>query len=206
MSTEYYFYLVEKRKDGKFYPLFETKDNFLKEVAALPTYYENTDFVSEYFSHLKKEDFSDELSKLLELEKRETNIMSCSLSDLRFRRNFIRSGYFLKKEVQMYLNPELEEEVRQNMIEEGIIFYDWIPAEVYAEKLKDDLIFGLPKNEEEPDEDNEEETSDNIKNSREYMFFCYPDFNSIEYFVNKLFVIAEPFRNENEIYILTENF
>ena len=66
------------------------------------------------------------------------------------------------------------------------IFYDWMPPEVYAEKVKNEYIFGKPDN-----QFDAEGGLIEIHSVTDYMFFMYPDYHSEEYEVHIIETIAD---------------
>lgn len=87
--------------------------------------------------------------------------------------DYIKSGYFLIKDVEKYLI---------NKDSYGL-FYERLSPEVYVEKLKTESVLGVPKQKKD-DEGYDIETY----SCSDYMYFSYPDYFSEEY---ESFIIKE---------------
>ena len=130
----YYNYYIGYRKDGKIYPWgpYDAKGSLRPMICSSKSF--ASDLHEEFYTISEKQ-ASEELCKEFEYETWEgtkrLDVKYLSEKDLP-KGSFIKTGYFLIKDVQAYENDE-------NGDFEG--FYDVISPEVYAAKLQYEMMF-----------------------------------------------------------------
>lgn len=179
----YYNYSLGYKQDGKIYPLFPfDKDGKLKNILSLSRSFEHG--LNELFERIPDEMLSEEIIEQFDyyykIDKEDRNNYDCVFyADIKAlpEGDYIKSNYYLLDDIERYLRRD----------EEGVylgdLFYDYIPKDVYAIKLQQELIFGKPTPQYDC-EGNELETH----SCRDYAYFTYPQYDSIEY---DAFVIRE---------------
>lgn len=179
MSYYYDYYIGYQTPDKKIYPVgpFDAKGNIHAALTRSRSFASN---LHEEFYYIKEKSITDELIDALGYagngeEKKFENGKFLPLSELPIG-SFYKDGYFLIEDVMRY-NRTGEAE-----------FYDYIPKEVYAAKLQNEITFGPPLPE--TDEFGQEVTP---KSCRDYMYFVYPDRESKEYEAHIIRLTAEMF-------------
>lgn len=191
----YYSYYVGYKKDGKIYPLgpYNCRGQLWNLFSRSRSFASK---LYEEFHEVTEDMISDELRKAFEYTDWNGNkvcrVKFLPKDDLP-KGSYIKSGYFLIKDVQEY------EETNDS---EGL-FFDHISPEIYAAKLDHEMKFGKnpPQKDAEGFEHQEPSASD-------YMFYAYPDWDSAEYeadFIREFayhFVDNETMLDSDEIVIL----
>lgn len=172
----YYNYYLGYKKDGKIYPLgLFDGDGKIHNVFS-----RSRSFAShlwEKFRPIKDDEITDELKKAFPYEFEADDDNSCFRaprmevlpeSELP-NSDFVKSGYFLIDDVVQY---------RESGNDSEGLFYDRLSPEVYAARLPIDMKKSTkPKRRAvsyEEDEGEEHLATD-------YMYFCYPDYDCVEY-------------------------
>ena len=168
MSTEYYFYLGYRDNNTEKIHALGPYDNTGK---LKPFYYCSSAISDVFYDYYNKANIKELDESIIEdfasEDKEESycyyiNIDECADT------NFCKSGYFLIDDVERYKSEG------SYILDE--IFYEKLDPLVYAEKLKNERMFGPPKT------ITDCEGNDITPRSMsEFMYFCYPDFQSIEY-------------------------
>jgi hypothetical protein len=94
--------------------------------------------------------------------------------------DFIKRGFFLVDDVKAYETNKYIDE----------IFYDTLTPVEYAARLKNELLFGPPR-----DKYDEEGGKFDIHSASEYMYYAYPDYNYKEYEAHILRTVADSLFN-----------
>lgn len=168
MSYYYNYYIGYKTANETIFPLGPFDMNGVMHPALSKSRSFASDLHNDFYCILEK-NVSDELTNALGYvwqegeEKTFRNGKYLPLSELSGG-NFIKDGYFLISDVEHYLETGETE------------FYDYIPKEVYAARLQNEITFGPPLKE--TDEFDQDVTP---RSCRDYMYFAYPDVNSKEY-------------------------
>lgn len=176
----YYNYYVGYKKDGKIYPWgpYDAKGN-LKPMISLSRSFASD--LHEDFNAVSDKEVSDELRKEFEYEDwnkvKRLDVKYLSEKNLPTG-SYIRTGYFLIKDVQTYENDEYGN---------FECFYDVISPEVYAAKLQHEMMFG--KNQPKKDDEGYEYTE---PNASDYMYYAYPNYETKEYesFILRQLIVA----------------
>lgn len=171
MSYYYNYFLgYRNNDDGLIYPLgpYDMNGN-LHDVFSRSRSFASD--LHERFSLIKEKEFSDELRKEFTYRGLEGNqslgeVRYCPLSQLPDG-SYLKKGYFLIDDIKRY---------ERNGHDAFDLFYDYIPVEIYAQMMKNELTFGAPKN----IYDCEGEEIE-IHSCRDYAFYMYPDDSSEEY-------------------------
>ena len=175
----YYNYYIGYKKDGKFYPW----GPFNAAGTLKPALSRSGSFASdlhESFRLIKKEEVSEELRKYFEYkgwdEKKVLEKIKYYRVDDLPKESFIKTGYFLTKEVRAY------EESQKN---EGWFdgFSDVLSPQVYVAKMFHEMAYG--KNQPQKDVEGFEYTE---PNASDYMYYMYPDYSCKEY---EAFILRE---------------
>lgn len=165
----YYKYYIGYKKDGKIYPWGPYTANGDLEPVVNRSRSFASDLHKEFYV-VSEDEISEELRKEFEYEdwngNKRVDVKYLSEDDLPTG-SYIRTGYFLIKDVQAYENNEY------GYFED---FCDVLSPEIYAAKLQHEMMFGKnqPKNDAEGDEYTEPNASD-------YMYYAYPDYETKEY-------------------------
>ena len=192
----YYNYYVGYKKDGKIYPWGPYNANGKLEPMVSRSRSFASDLHEEFYAVSDKE-VSEELRKEFEYEDwtkvKRVDVKYLSEKDLPTG-SYIKTGYFLIKDVQAYENDECG-----NF--EG--FYDVISPEVYAAKLQHEMTFG--KNQPNKDDEGYEYTE---PNASDYMYYAYPDHDTKEYesfILRQLIEALRDYRMGNDVeYVVLE--
>lgn len=189
MSTYYYFYVgYIDNKTKKVSPMGPFDDQGkLQEI-----FYKTGGSVSEMyrlFEHVNYEDIDEKYQEEFSDESwNDENIRKSILYMLPVDElpdsNFIKSGYYLVKDVEDYLKDDDHCEF------DG--FYQRIDPILYAEMVKQEVMFGKPKSEK--DEDGYDIP---VYSASDYMWFSYPDYYGQEY---------ESFRCKNAYSVLYDSY
>lgn len=180
MSWYASYYIGERKKDGKIYPLknFDETGNFY------PVFTRSRSFASDLYEDmapLRQEDMSDELKKWFSSEDgadyRIINERDLGSDD------YIKRGYYLIDDVKEYLNGNPDDF-------DG--FYRKLDPITYAERFRNEQVFGAPQHEE--DEFGNDVTPPPIS---DYMYFTYADIYSREYEVFMLRSAIDCYNNES---------
>ncbi|MCR4805731.1 MAG: hypothetical protein K5981_08775 [Clostridia bacterium] len=165
----YYNYYVGYKKDGKIYPWGPYNANGKLEPMVCRSRSFASDLHEEFYA-VSDDEVSEELRKEFEYEDwgniKRLDVKYLLEKDLPTG-SYIKTGYFLIKDVQAYENDEYGDF-------EG--FSDVISPEVYAAKLQHEMMFG--KNQPEKDDEGYEYTE---PNASDYMYYAYPDYETKEY-------------------------
>ena len=165
----YYNYYIGYKKDGKIYPWGPYNANGKLEPMVSRSRSFASDLHKEFYP-VSDEEVSEELRKEFEYEDwneaKRLDVKYLSENDLPTG-SYIRTGYFLIKDVEAYANDE-----HGNF--EG--FYDVISPEVYAAKLQHEMMFG--KNQPKKYDEGYEYTE---PNASDYMYYAYPNYETKEY-------------------------
>ena len=170
MSYYYNYFLGYQRNDnGLFYPLGPydmngTMHNVLSRSRSFAS------DLHERFYLIPKEKYSVALEEEFRYEDYSGKAY---IGDVRFAYlgslpsgSYIRKGYFLIDDIIAY-------ERGGDIFE---LFYDYIPLEVYAQRMQNELTFGPPKPK--TDEFGEEYE---VHSCKDYAYYAYPDYTSEEY-------------------------
>ena len=168
MSTVYSYY-IGYFKDNKIYP-FGPFNCFGKYVPVLERTRSFASDLYQSFHTVSKDVISDEfIQKVYNLKDGETYQLEYIPVSYEYIKdlgddNFIKTGYFLKEDVEEYF--------KNGKDPEGL-FYSRIDPVIYAELVKDEAIYGYRE---------QDENSDRVVyNASDYMYFAYPDYLSREY-------------------------
>ena len=189
----YYNYYVGYIKDNKIYPWGPYDANHRLKYALSKSRSFASDLHYE-FNVVSEEQISNELRKQFEYTDYQDNIVMPTVKYLPVKdlpsSNFIQKGYFLINDVQEY-----EKDGCGNGSD---YFYEKLTPQVYTAKLEAQIKFGPNK----PDENGYTE-----HNASEYMYYAYPDYNSMEYeaFILKVFAAAiESYSLSCDEYVILE--
>ena len=180
MSYYYTYYIGYKDGDDKISLLgpFDNKGN-LKDVLCVSRSF--IDDLDEYFADVGATVFTTEDRARLHLDDDGFARISCATLDELPSGDYIKRGYFLIDDVKYYLDYG----------DNSDIFYDSMSPEIYAAAAANELKFGYhPKKDEEG----------NIfsHSCADYMYFCYADYASKEYYSSILRNAACRFTKYNE--------
>lgn len=179
MSTYYNFFIgYIDNKTKKVYAIgpYDNKSE-LKSI-----FYKTSSFISELykeFAHVDVDRIDDSIKEEFTYTWNKTdgsgtnttsNLYVLPVEDLPDD-NFVKSGYFLIKDVEEYLKDSYDFDG----------FYETVDPILYAEMVKQEVMFGKPK----PEKD-EEGYEIPVYSASDYMYFAYPDYNSMEYEVHRL--------------------
>lgn len=177
----YYDYYIGYRKKGEdediVYPLgpydYQGK---LKSVLCKSRSFASD--LHEDFTRISNDKVTKELLNALEWEDTKGAIIKyLSVKDLGSS-DFIKTGYFLIKDIETYYKYKDE-----CSIGDLDIFYDKLTPELYALKMQNELAFNV---QEAPITKDDEGYEVETHLCRDYAFFSYPDYSSKEY---EIFVI-----------------
>lgn len=206
MSYYYTYYLGYEDKEGKVYPLGPY--DYYKHLC--PVLCKSRSFASllyKNFRPIEKENASKELKKEFSYEfeddeKDESKYCSIKKLDVDSlpKKSFIKSGYYLIKDVKIYENYLENDNVE---LPDGI-FEEKITPIVYTNMLTNELLLNQGSQIiSVVGEDNGEENEDNTDNGMDllepqysagdYMYYSFPDFASEEYEAHLLREAAESF-------------
>lgn len=174
MSSYFYFYVgYIDNKTKKVHPMGPFNDQGkLQEI-----FYKTGSFISDMyhsFEKVKLEDIDEKWQEKFSVtygineEKRES-VLLMQYPDQLPDSNYIKSGYYLVKDVNEYLKSEESGDDFDG-------FYEKIDPLMYAELVKQEVMFGKP----EPKKD-EEGYEIPVYSASDYMWFCYPDYYGEEY-------------------------
>ena len=171
--SHYYNYFIGYRSEGKFYPL-GPYDCFgkLRDVVSKSSSFASD--LHEDFNPIPKEDYSEELLKEFTHENYNGDEVTEEIKYLPIEylteEPFVKSGYFLIRDVMQYERSLKDDEVWFDG------FYDCLTPTVYNAMLEHELKFGRPK----PikDEFGEEIQPESVT---DYMYYSYPDFHCKEF-------------------------
>lgn len=181
----YYHYYLGYIKDNKIYPwgLFSADGKLSPVLSKSRSFASN---LHDFFNIAKKDQISDELRKYFEYKNWNEEIVMDTIKYLAVEDlpsgSFIKTGYFLIEDVKKY------EETHDNTE----LFFETITPIIYAEMLKNELIFGTPSlaTDEEINRDIYPKYS-----ASDYMFYAYPDYDSAEYESTILQKVMESMRD-----------
>lgn len=170
MSYYYNYFLgYQRNDDGLIYPLgpYDMNGNLHNVFDRSRSFASD---LHERFSLIPEEKYSEALKKEFEYidytgEKCLGNVRYLPLNELPDS-NYIRKGYFLIDDIVKYEQGESVWE----------LFYDYIPTDVYAQRLQNEITFGEPK----PVVDCDGYEIE-VHSCRDYVFYAYPDYSSEEY-------------------------
>ena len=166
----YYSYYIGYKKDGKIYPwgLYNAKGKLEPVISRSRSFASS---LYENFHLVREKQVSEELRKEFEYEDDWTETKQIDVKYLLEKElptgSYIKTGYFLIKDVEAYKNNKYNFEG----------FFDVVSPEIYAAKLQHEMIFG--KNQ--PKVDVEEGYEYTEPNASDYMYYAYPDYNTEEY-------------------------
>ena len=163
----YYSYFLGYMKDNKIYPY--APFDFRGKMK--PIVEKSRSFASDLhhdFWIVQDNQITDELREQFEYEdwlgNKITNVRYLPIEDLPSD-DYIKKGYFLIEDVQTW----------ETEGDDGL-FYHMLTPEVYAEKMRNEIIFG--KNQPKKDIEGEEYTE---PNASDYMYYAAPWYNSEAY-------------------------
>lgn len=170
MSVEYN-YFVGYKKDGKIHILGPYNHN--KELC--PVLNKSRSFASklyELFRPVRDDEISEELADEFMEHDSYSNASYLDCRVLAYKDlpsdDFIKSGYVLEKQVM--------DSFKEDEYFDG--FYDVLSPEEYAVKAEHELKYGWTK----PDDTESEYLSEaDCHSAKEYVFFAWPDYSSIEF-------------------------
>lgn len=180
----YYNYYLGYKKDDKIYPLglFDPDGKFHSVLSKSRSFASD---LHEDFLYVKEESFTEELMAVFSYEDFDGEIITYEAREVRYlpvsdlpTGSFIKSGYFLIDDVRVY------EETKDV---EGL-FYDWYSPSTYMGLVQAEKLAGV-RNAGVDVEGNEYE----IHSAADYMYFCYPDYNSKEYEADFLRGVADAY-------------
>ena len=166
----YYSYYIGYKKDGKIYPWgpYNAKGKLEPVISRSRSFASS---LYENFHLVREKQVSEELRKEFEYEDDWTETKQIDVKYLLEKElptgSYIKTGYFLIKDVEAYKNNKYNFEG----------FFDVVSPEIYAAKLQHEMIFG--KNQ--PKVDVEEGYEYTEPNASDYMYYAYPDYNTEEY-------------------------
>ena len=166
----YYSYYIGYKKDGKIYPWgpYNAKGKLEPVISRSRSFASS---LYENFHLVREKQVSEELRKEFEYEDDWTETKQIDVKYLLEKElptgSYIKTGYFLIKDVEAYKNNKYNFEG----------FFDVISPEIYAAKLQHEMVFG--KNQ--PKVDIEEGYEYTEPNASDYMYYAYPDYNTEEY-------------------------
>ena len=174
----YYNYFIGYKHNGKIYPLGPyTAAGKRKDVISRSRNYASE--LHEELWFLSDDMISDELRKEYEFENYEGNKVMPPLKYMELtslpKGSYIRKGYFLIKDVDLYEKSEDPED----------LFYESMSPAAYAAMAKNEMLFGEPEDEFDCEGEKIERHS-----AGEYMFYAYPDYSSKEYEAEVLRTVA----------------
>ena len=179
----YYNYYIGYKKDGKIYPLGPYGAD-KKLHCALSRSRSFASDLHEDFYYINDELMSDELRREFTYnnwkdEPEVAKIKYLPITELP-NGSYIKKGYYLIDSIQTY-----EYECKNNGVPIDVydLFYDYIPSEIFAQKMQNELAFGKP----EPEYDCEGEEIP-VNSCRDYAFYAFPDYTSEEY---EAFILKE---------------
>ena len=191
MSTYYYFYVgYIDNKTNKVHPMGPFDDyGKLKEI-----FYRTGSSISNMVDAFESVNFDDIDEKYQEKfsnpswndENKRTSTLRMQYIDQLPSSDFIKSGYFLVKDVNEFLKD------KENNTYDFDGFYEKVDPILYAEMVKKEIMFGKPK----PEKD-EEGYEIPVYSASDYMWFSYPDYWCEEY---------ESFMCKNAYHILYDSF
>lgn len=168
----YYSYFLGYMKDNKIYPY--APFDFRGKMK--PIVEKSRSFASDLHSKfwvVGKDQITDELREQFEYTdwqgNKSTDVKYLCITDLPSD-DYIKKGYFLIEDVQAW----------ETEGDDGL-FYHMLTPEVYAEKMRNEIIFG--KNQPKKDIEGEEYTE---PNASDYMYYAAPWYNSEAYEVHLL--------------------
>ena len=162
----YYNYYLGYKFENKFYPIgpFNHKGDFIPIISRSRSFASNW---HDDFSIIKDNEKSQELEDVLPPDE--------TIKFYKFNENendnFMRRGYYLIKDVVAY-------EQEPYWWDAGDWFYNSMTPLEYAEKLQKEMLYNLKPIPVDVDEESELEYS---SCAADYMYYSYPDFNSVEY-------------------------
>ena len=188
MSYYYTYYIARQDpKSGMIYPL----GPYNKKGKLLPAYEVSRSFASNLhndFYYIKENLISGELRKEFEYDGLTTHEKVFDAKMLMYSElpssNYLKLNYYLVSDVKEYI----ESDDRYT----GELFYDHMSPAIYAEKMRNEMIFGKP----EPEQDCEGYEIP-IYSCADYMLFAYPDYESREWEVAKIKEIANMVQGYN---------
>lgn len=162
----YYNYYLGYKFENKFYPIgpFNYKGDFVPIISRSRSFASNW---HDNFNIIKDNEKSQELKDALPHDK----IIKFYNFNENENDNFMRRGYYLTKDIVAY---EQEPYWRDT----GDWFCDSMTPLEYSEKLKKEKLYNLKPI---PVDVNEESELEYSSCAADYMYYSYPDLNSIEY-------------------------
>ena len=175
IMSYYYSYYVGYMLKGQVYPLgpYTNTGELRAVVTKSSSYASNLHYL---FSELQDSEISEELKKEFTYKTYSGESVVATLKFLPVDNlpsgDYIKSGYFLIKDVQRYKDCE---DFADKVDFDG--FYERLDPEVYSAKLANEYIFG--RRDDPRHEDDDEEVMH--YSAADYMFYAYPDYRCQEY-------------------------
>lgn len=180
MSWYTNFYLAYQTKEGKIYPYgpFDYKNDYKCIHSTSRSF---TTELKNNFDQVTEDQLSKELiDNIYGIDISELDICNkkcmgvCKVSDLPKENDFIKSGYFLIRDIKQYK----EDNDSYNL------FYERLDPDMYIIKLENEQKFGIQK-----EAVNEYGETYTPHQCRDYTYFMYPDYNCMEYELFKIKLI-----------------
>lgn len=192
MSYYYNYYLGYQDKNGKIYPLGPF-DCFGKIRAVVSNSRSFASDLHDDFNHMQEDSITDELKKVFGYTDF-NGVERCEVKWLPIDElpsgSFIKEGYFLMDDIMTYKKEHYADD----------LFYDYIPAELYAAKLQAEIVLGPPKQPEHKDDETDDyDELSPVHSCRDYAFYAYPDYRSREYEAHVIREAASDFMYMHEL-------